>query len=155
MRDDGIPIKDIEQYGREAVLEQFPQVSPSEIQERMMISEFRSRYPYQYLGTNWVELLANGIILHQYEEQKDGSYCLNELSSEENTYYPLFVQMKDGSTWTAGFSTNHTFAQMGNRFVSQKAMEEKRWQAKQAQKEREQERTVQKAKKRRCFLFWM
>lgn len=149
-KDNGPSIREIEQYGREAFLEQYPQLQPSELHGLLVISEFTQAFPDKYLGIQWTELLNNGTVLHAYEEQKDGSYCLDEVPPEQGTYYPLFVEMKDGSVWCAGYSTNPMFAQMAKRYVTEDQMEQKRQQAMQKQKEQKKE---PKTKKRRLFRF--
>lgn len=153
MRDDGIPIRDIEQYGREAFLEQHPHLQPSEIHGLMVTGEFTQAFPDKRLGTQWTALLTNGTVLHEYEEQKDGSYCLDEVPPEQGTYYPLFVKMRDDSVWCAGYSTNPMFAQMAKRYVSQEQMEQKRQQAMQKQKEQEQTGQKASASKEKKKLF--
>lgn len=152
-KDNGPSIREIEQYGREAFLEQYPQLQQSELHGLLVMSEFTQAFPDKYPGTQWTVLLDDGTVLHEYEEQKDGSYCLDEVPPEQGTYYPLFVEMKDGSVWCAGYSTNHMFAQRALRCVSEDQMEQKRQRAMETQKEQDgqEQKKEPKAKKRRLF----
>ena len=122
-------IGEIGQYGREAFLKQYPTLQPLEVHGQLILPEFVKAFPDRSPGIEWTVLLDDGTVLHAYEEQKDGSYCLDGVSPEQGTYYPLFVEKKDGSVWCIGYSTHVMFAQRALRYVSEAQVEEKRQEA--------------------------